>query len=80
MQMLQNVRTHLQTEPGVKSEWLNGLESVLIQIIENERRVQPRITQYFKQGQSSQSTPTVTCNNNDNNNSNHSNDSEIHFI
>ena len=44
---------------GVKSEWLNGLESVLIQIIENERRVQPRITQYFKQGQSSQSTPTV---------------------
>ena len=36
MQMLQNVRTHLQTEPGVKSEWLNGLESVLIQKIENE--------------------------------------------
>ena len=50
--MLQTVRTHLQTEPGVKSEWLNGLESVLMKKIENERKTQPRITQFFHQRQS----------------------------
>ena len=43
MRMLQTLRSHLQTKPGVKSEWFDGLESVLIKDIENERRVQPKI-------------------------------------
>ena len=68
-------KNHLQTEPGVKSEWLNGLESVLMKKIENERKTQPRITQFFhqRQGQSGQASQS-----NDNNNSNDSD--EIHFI
>ena len=57
---IQNVRRHLQTKPGVKSEWLNGLDSVLIQKIEKKRRVQPRITHYLKQGQSSQQSFVTT--------------------
>ena len=57
---IQNVRRHLQTKPGVKSEWLNGLDSVLIQKIEKKRRVKPRITHYLKQGQSSQQSFVTT--------------------
>ena len=82
LQMLEKIRGHMVAKPGVQSEWihgLNGLESVLIKEIENERRVQPRITNYFsKTSQSGQSGQvTVTSNSNDNNNSN---ESEIHFI
>ena len=42
MRMLQTLRSHLQTKPGVKSEWFDGLESVLIKEIETERRVHPK--------------------------------------
>ena len=67
MAMLQQIRGHMQTMPEVKSEWLNGLESVLVKKIQNEKRVQPRITNYFSQssqssiqpGQSDQSTSTI---------------------
>ena len=73
MAMIRQIRGHMKTMSEVKSEWLNGLESVLVKKIKSEKKIQPRITIYFSKP--SHHT-NVICNNNCENNSN----DEIHFI